>query len=127
MKLNDFLRIMLKSKQSRLAKKMKHAKLSTKYFFPKDGAIIPPDSARELSRMEAEFVSSIPDAVERSEVRFHMGREWREHLANRCNSLRVAFDGRAWLGSVEETERRLAFEKERHRLVKRRFMMGKAM
>eukprot|EP00571_Detonula_confervacea_P016623 CAMPEP_0172310606 /NCGR_PEP_ID=MMETSP1058-20130122/12015_1 /TAXON_ID=83371 /ORGANISM="Detonula confervacea, Strain CCMP 353" /LENGTH=1157 /DNA_ID=CAMNT_0013023473 /DNA_START=83 /DNA_END=3556 /DNA_ORIENTATION=- len=127
LKLNDFLPVMLKSKQSRLAKKMKHAKLSTKYFYPKGGCASTVDAAEELSRLEREFVASIPDAVERSEIKFHMGREWREHFANRCHSLRIAFDGTEWLSSVEDMERRLAFEKEKHRLVKRRFMMGKAM
>jgi len=127
LKLNDFLPIMLKSKQSRLAKKMKNAKLSTKYFYPKTGCVSAPAMAKELSRLEREFVSSIPDPVERSEVKFHMGREWREHFAHRCNSLSLSFDAESWLGSVEDMERRLAFEKERHRLMKRRFMMGKAM
>jgi hypothetical protein len=118
---------MLKSKQSRLAKKMKHARLSTKYFHPASGCVSDPAAAAELSRLERDFVGSVPDPVERSEVSFHMGREWREHLANRCQAMRVRFDGRAWLSSVEDMERRLAFEKERHRLARRRFMMGKAM
>ncbi|KAL7534968.1 hypothetical protein ACHAXR_006183, partial [Thalassiosira sp. AJA248-18] len=127
LKLNDFLPVMLKSKQSRLAKKMKHAKLSTKYFYPKMCCVSTVQCAQELSRMERDFVASIPDPVERSEVAFHMSAQWREHFAQRCHSLRIAFDGHKWLGSVEDMERRLAFEKERHRLVKRRFMMGKAM
>ncbi|KAL7549411.1 hypothetical protein ACHAWF_012685 [Thalassiosira exigua] len=126
LKLNDFLPSMLKSKQSRLAKKMKHAKLSTKYFYPKAGCVNVAEGG-ELSRLEASFVASVPDPVERSEIAFHMGREWREHLARRLHSLSINFDGRAWLGSVEDMERRLAYEKERHRLAKRRFMMGKAM
>jgi len=124
---------MLKSKQSRLAKKMKHAKLSTKYFYPKSGCVAfrptvgGMGGAVELSRLERDFVNSIPDPVERSEVKFHMSSQWREHFASRAASLGVVFDGRRWLGSVEDMERRLAFETERHRLVKRRFMMGKAM
>ena len=80
-----------------------------------------------MSRLERDFVNSIPDAVERTELAFHMAKEWREHFAQRCASLSVTFDGNAWLGSVEDVERRLAYEKERSRLVKRRFMMGKAM
>ena len=43
---------MLKSKQSRLTKKMKHAKLSTKYFRIKDGHLTPASRARELSALE---------------------------------------------------------------------------
>lgn len=127
LKLNDFVPTMLKSKQSRLAKKMKHARLSTKLYHPVSGCIISVDAARELGRLELEFVNSIPDAIERSEINFHMGREWREHMANRLRSLRIAFDGAAWLGSVEDMERRLTFERQRHRLTQRKFMMGNAI
>lgn len=110
LKLNDFLPSMLKSKQSRLAKKMKHAKLSTKYFYPKTGCVELPQQAKELSRLERDFINSIPDLVERSEVAFHMSREWREHFANRCHSLNIVFDGTQWMKSEEDMDRRLALE-----------------
>lgn len=131
---------MLKSKQSRLAKKMKNAKLSTKYFFPKSGfvddmanddqpASATPKSytAEEFSKLEAKFITSIQDPVERSEIIFHMKKEWREHFAQRCHYLRIDFDGRAWLSSVDEMERRLTTEKNRIKSAKRRFLMSKAM
>jgi len=127
LKLNDFLPVMLKSKQSRLAKKMKNAKLSTNFFYTKDGCVSNTELAKNLSRLEKDFINSIPDLVERSEVSFHMRREWREHFANRCHSLNIVFDGEEFIESVDDMERRLAFETERHRLAKRRFMMGKAM
>ncbi|KAL9185757.1 hypothetical protein ACHAXT_003534 [Thalassiosira profunda] len=127
LKLNDFLPNMLKSKQSRLAKKMKHAKLSTRYFRPQAGCVGDVDAARELSKLEQEFVRGVPDPVERSEIAFHMAREWRDHLARRLSSLGIQFDGRRYLASAEEAERRLALATERHRLAKRRFLMGKAM
>jgi len=140
LKLNDFLHTMLKSKQSRLAKKMKNAKLSTKYFFPKSGfvddmanddqlASTTPKSftAEEFSKLEMKFISSIQDPVERSEIIFHMKKEWREHFAQRCHYLRIDFDGRAWLASVDEMERRLTTEKNRIKSAKRRFLMSKAM
>ncbi len=139
LKLNDFLHTMLKSKQSRLAKKMKNAKLSTKYFFPKSGfvddsmtdgqltAATKTYSAEEFSKLETKFISSIQDPVERSEMIFHMKKEWREHFAQRCHYLRIDFDGRAWLSSVDEMERRLTTEKNRIKTAKRRFLMSKAM
>jgi len=140
LKLNDFLHTMLKSKQSRLAKKMKNAKLSTKYFFPKRGFVddksndgqLPPATtksytAEEFSTLEMKFITSIQDPVERSEIIFHMKKEWRDHFAQRCHYLRIDFDGRAWLASVDEMERRLTTEKNRIKAAKRRFMMGKAM
>ncbi|KAL7464369.1 hypothetical protein ACHAXS_004699, partial [Conticribra weissflogii] len=127
LKLNDFLPNMLKSKQSRLAKKMKHAKLSTKYFHPKLGCIENKNEARDLSRLEANFVNGIADPVERSEIRFHMQREWRDHLAERCALLGITFEATAWIQSVDTIERRLAMEKNRNRMAKRRYLMGKAM
>eukprot|EP01082_Thalassiosira_pseudonana_P006760 g14958.t1 g14958 contig21:242755-245487(-) len=108
LKLNDFLPNMLKSKQSRLAKKMKHAKLSTKYFYPKSGVVQLDSQARELSQLEASFLNSIPDVVERSEVQFHMAREWREHLAERLSALQIPFNATAWLKSVDVVERRIS-------------------
>mmetsp|Transcript_5444 Transcript_5444/g.10611 ORF Transcript_5444/g.10611 Transcript_5444/m.10611 type:complete len:1084 (+) Transcript_5444:1-3252(+) len=127
LKLNDFLPNMLKSKQSRLAKKMKHAKLSTKYFHPKLGCIENKNDARDLSRLEANFVNGIADPVERSEIRFHMQREWRDHFAERCALLGISFEATAWIQSVDTIERRLGMEKNRNRMAKRRYLMGKAM
>jgi hypothetical protein len=140
LKLNDFLHTMLKSKQSRLAKKMKNAKLSTKYFFPKTGFVDdkPNDgqlptattksyTAEEFSTLEMKFIASIQDPVERSELIFHMKKEWRDHFAQRCHYLRIDFDGRAWLSSVDDMERRLTTEKNRIKAAKRKFLMSKAM
>ena len=138
LKLNDFLHNMLKSKQSRLAKKMKNAKLSTKYFFPKSGYIdglndqhaptaTKSYTAEEVSKLEMKFITSIRDPVERSEVSFHMQKEWRAHFAQRCHYLHVDFDGRAWLSSVDEMERRLTLEKNRIKAAKRMYMMNEAM
>ena len=140
LKLNDFLHTMLKSKQSRLAKKMKNAKLSTKNFSPKsgfvdsmltDGQLLPSTTksytAEEFSILEMKFITSIQDPVERSEIIFHMKKEWRDHFAQRCHYLNIDFDGRAWLSSVDEMERRLTTEKNLIKSAKRRFLMGKAM
>lgn len=127
LKLNDFLSNMLKSKQSRLTKKMKHAKLSSKYFRIKNGCLTPESKAREFSLLEYNFINVIADPVERSEIQFHMAREWREHFAERCAYLRVQFDADEWLRSVDTMERRVALEKNRSRMVKRRCMMGQAL
>ncbi|KAL7541735.1 hypothetical protein ACHAWF_007004, partial [Thalassiosira exigua] len=126
-KLNDFLAAMLKSKQSRLTKKMKHAKLSSHYFRVKAGFVTPASEAREFSELEHQFVCAIVDPVERSEVRFHMRREWRERLAERLSYLRLRFDASAWLRSVDVADRRCAAERGRKRTAKRRCLMGRAM
>jgi len=127
LKLNDFLSSILKSKQSRLTKKMKHAKLSTKYFRLKDGCMKDVVKAKEFSELEFNFVTCVSDPVERSEIQFHMQREWREHLAERCTYLRIMFDAEKWLQSVDQMDRRVVLEKNRSRMNKRRMLMGKAL
>ena len=127
LKLNDFLSSILKSKQSRLTKKMKHAKLSTKYFRLKDGFIRDIARAKEFSEQEFSFVTCVSDPVERSEIQFHMQREWRDHLAERCTYLRITFDADKWLQSVDMMDRRVVLEKNRSRMNKRRMLMGKAL
>ena len=107
MKLNDFLSNMLKSKQSRLTKKMKHAKLSTKYFRIKSGYIAPTEQAKEYSSLEYNFINVIADPVERTEISFHMQREWRDHFVERCTHLRLAFDAEEWTSGA--SRRDLAF------------------
>eukprot|EP00578_Thalassiosira_sp_NH16_P013731 CAMPEP_0181117840 /NCGR_PEP_ID=MMETSP1071-20121207/22751_1 /TAXON_ID=35127 /ORGANISM="Thalassiosira sp., Strain NH16" /LENGTH=987 /DNA_ID=CAMNT_0023202283 /DNA_START=59 /DNA_END=3023 /DNA_ORIENTATION=- len=127
LKLIEFLSSMLKSKPSRLTKKMKHAKLSTRHFHLDAGCIRSSERAAEVSRLERAFVDCISDPVERSEIKFHMGREWRDHLAERLTYLRVPFDAEEWLRSVDAMDNRIALSKSRNRMVRRRFMMGKAM
>ena len=94
LKLIEFLSSVLKSKPSRLTKKMKHAKLSTRHFHLDGGYIRDGSRAKELSRLELAFVNSISDPVERSEIKFHMQREWRDHLAERLTYLRISFDAK---------------------------------
>ena len=125
LKLIDFLSRMLKSKPSRLTKKMKHARLSTRHFHTDIGFIPDRNKAAYLSALEDSFVNSIGDAVERTEIRFHMGREWRDHVAERLTYMRIGFDAAEWLKSVDVMERRIALATNRNRMVRRRFMMGK--
>lgn len=127
LKLIDFLSCVLKSKPSRLTKKMKHAKLSTRHFGLVTGYIQDYDRAREVSKLEVSFINSIVDPVERSEVQFHMAREWRDHVAERFTALRIPFDAEEWLKTVDIMDRRVTLAKSRNRMVKRRSLMGKAM
>lgn len=123
-KLLDFLSDILKSKQSRLTKKMKHANLSVQHYCYSDG-YLPQHQAVELSRLEEEFIGSLPDQ-EAQELKFHMSRLWREHLADRLSLSKVPFDPNRWIESTEILEKRLADKQEQDRMVKRRIMMGKA-
>ena len=56
LKLNDFLANMLKSKQSRLTKKMKNARFSAKLYVRKEGCTLNQEEARELSQLETDFL-----------------------------------------------------------------------
>lgn len=125
-KLNEFLGNMLKSKQSRLTKKMKNAKLSSKTYARCAGCIHA-NEAREMSSMEESFFNSIVDFQERAEVKFHMQKEWREHFSRLCADIGQILDADAWLSSVEEMDRRSSRARDSARMAKRKLMMGVAL
>lgn len=127
LKLCEFLSKILKSKPSRLTKKMKKANLSTRHFVGNSSYIEDDELAKELSKLELSFVNSIVEPVERSEIKFHMQREWRDYLAARCTVLNIRFEGTEWLKSIENMENRIALARTRDRSVKRRLMMGRAI
>jgi hypothetical protein len=126
-KLNDFLASMLKSKQSRLTKKMKNARLSTRSYNRTLGFILNDHDAREFSQLETEFFASIRCRMERSEIRFHMQKEWRELFSSYCVNIGQTLDADSWLSSVEEIDRRASQAKDAARMARRKFMMGNAL
>jgi hypothetical protein len=126
-KLNDFLSGMLKSKQSRLSKKMKNARLSLRQYNCIVGYIPDLQEAIALSKLETEFFASIKCPLERSEIRFHMQKEWREHFTAYCANIGQKVDADAWLTSVEELDRRISEQKDAARMVRRKVMMGQAL
>lgn len=125
-KLNEFLGNMLKSKQSRLTKKMKNAKLSTRTFQRTTG-FLDFAEAREFSELEESFFLSITDPLERAEVKFHMQKEWREQFSRVCAAVGQPLDADAWLSSVEEMDRRASKARDAARMTKRKLMMGVAL
>ena len=127
LKLNDFLSSMLKSKQSRLTKKMKNAKLSAKTYRKGSGFIQNLEDARDFAMTEASFYESIQCDLERAEIRFHMQKEWREHFSNYCVAMGQKIDADPWLTSVEELDRRNSAAKDAARLARRKVMMGQAL
>lgn len=126
-KLNDFLASMLKSKQSRLTKKMKNAKLSSKQYKKSLGYILRDEDAREFSILETEFYASIACNMERSEIRFHMQKEWREAFSTYCVNIGHVIDANEWLHSAEELDRRNTRHKNAARIARRKVMMGQAL
>lgn len=126
-KLNDFLSGMLKSKQARLTKKMKNAKLSARQYRKMDGFIRNLEDARDFSQLETDFFASIRCNMERSEIRFHMQKEWRELFSTYCVAIGQPLDADLWLCSVEEMDRRASQQKDAARMARRKVMMGYAL
>ena len=126
-KLNDFLANMLKSKQSRLTKKMKNAKLSTKTFERGTGHLKDAIEAKTFSDVEDAFFHSIQCHQQRAEIKFHMQKEWREQFSSYCVSVGQPLDADAWLSSVEEMDRRSNHAKDAARMARRKLMMGFAL
>merc|ERR1719162_346031 len=127
LKLNEFLGNMLKSKQSRLTKKMKNAKLSSRTFQRVSTGILDHNDVRRFSELEDLFFQSIQYQQERAEIKFHMQREWREQFSLYCSSVGQPLDVDAWLASVEEMDRRSSQAKDAARMGKRKLMMGFAL
>ncbi|KAL9182510.1 hypothetical protein ACHAXT_013162 [Thalassiosira profunda] len=126
-KLNEFLSSMLKSKQSRLTKKMKNAKLSSKTFKRTSGHLADVLEARDFSEAEDGFFHSIQNGLERAEIKFHMQKEWRETFSTYCVSHGQPLNVDRWLASVEEMERRVHRAKDAERMQRRKLMMGHAL
>lgn len=126
-KLNDFLANMLKSKQSRLTKKMKNAKLSAKSYKHASGYILDDMEANEFSKLEVAFYESIQCDLERAEIRFHIQKEWRELFSSYCVTMGQKLDADSWLSSVEELDRRVSQAKDAARTARRKVMMGYAL
>eukprot|EP00557_Chaetoceros_sp_GSL56_P014671 CAMPEP_0176477190 /NCGR_PEP_ID=MMETSP0200_2-20121128/479_1 /TAXON_ID=947934 /ORGANISM="Chaetoceros sp., Strain GSL56" /LENGTH=692 /DNA_ID=CAMNT_0017872961 /DNA_START=230 /DNA_END=2305 /DNA_ORIENTATION=+ len=126
-KLNDFLATMLKSKQSRLTKKMKNANLSGKIFKVAHGYIADLEACKNFSAVEHAFLLSLSDPQEQATVRFHMQKQWREMFSSFCVSLGQPLDADAWLSSVEEMEKRESLAKDAARMTRRKMMMGIAL
>jgi hypothetical protein len=127
LKLNDFLSNMLKSKQSRLTKKMKNAKLSTKTFKKGTGHMKSNTEAIAFSDVEDAFFRSIQCSLQRAEVKFHMQKEWREQFSSYCVKVGQPLDADDWLTSVEELDRRSNRAKDAARMQRRKLMMGNAL
>jgi hypothetical protein len=121
-KLNEFLGDMLLCKSSRLTKKMKNAKLSTRSFVLCSPKI---QSARNdcefLSNLQETFLSSISSEPTQLELRFNLEKQWRTHFSNLC--VQVGYphlDAKDWLSSLEEMEQRAARAEDAVRRVRRR-------
>lgn len=119
-KLNEFLGDMLLCKSSRLTKKMKNAKLSTRSYTLKGKGTGEAD-CRTLSELESRFLASVTDEPTKLELRFNMTKLWRMHFSNLCLQIGYAFlDARDWVAGLEEMERLASSAEESLRKARRR-------
>jgi hypothetical protein len=123
-KLNEFLGDMLLCKSSRLTKKMKNAKLSTRSF-----SLLTPSghgtgqNCTTLSNLQEKFLKSVQSEPTQLELRFNISKQWRTHFSNLC--LQVGYtnlDGTDWIASLDEMEHRASKAEEAIRKVRRRRM-----
>lgn len=127
-KLNEFLGDILLCKSSRLTKKMKNAKLSTRSFVlsrPESTAVR--SDCAVLSGLQEKFLMSIPSKATQLELRFNMIKQWRTHFSNLCVQVGYQFlDGKDWVSSLDEMESRASRVEENARKMRRR-QMGLAL
>lgn len=111
-KLNEFLRDMIMCKTSRLTKKMKNAKLSSRSYRLNNGRAMDnqQDQGYEsLSIAQDNFLRSIPSEGVRIVLRFNMSRMWRMHFFNLA--LQVNYDSvvsNEWQSSLNTMKDRVA-------------------
>lgn len=126
LKLNDFLGDMLICKSSRLTKKMKNAKLSTRSYVlksPPPGSSSAELASLGLSNLQESFLASVASEATQLELRFNMTKLWRTHFSNVC--LQVGYemlDARDWVASLEEMEHRASEAENSIRKARRRRM-----
>lgn len=122
-KLNEFLGDILICKSSRLTKKMKNAKLSTRSFALGSGLLNEQNDFSLLSNLQEKFLMSIPTEATQLELRFNLTKQWRTHFSNLCVQVGYPFlDGKDWVASLEELERRASEAEDMIRRVRRRRM-----
>ncbi|CAJ1921356.1 unnamed protein product [Cylindrotheca closterium] len=123
-KLNEFLGDILLCKSSRLTKKMKNAKLSTRSFVlsrPESSSIR--SDCAVLSALQEKFLMSIPSKATQLELRFNIVKQWRTHFSNLCVQVGYPFlDSTNWVAGLEEMDRRASRVEENARKVRRRQM-----
>lgn len=121
-KLNEFLGDMLLCKSSRLTKKMKNAKLSTRsYVLCTPKTQYARNDCELLSSLQETFLSSVSSEPTQLELRFNLAKQWRTHFSNLCVQVGYPYlDGNDWVSSLEEMERRVNRAEDALRRVRRR-------
>jgi hypothetical protein len=124
-KLNTLLCDLLLCKSSRLTKKMKNAKLSTRAFkaAPSGAVIVSQENCQILSALQETFLSGQSSETAQLELRFSVTRQWRAYFSNYCMQAGYLFlDAKDWISSIEELEGRASAAEERVRKIRRKCM-----
>lgn len=123
-KLNEFLGDVLLCKSSRLTKKMKNARLSTRSY-----ALRPPMPNGErldvvaMSQLQQKFAHSLSNESTQLELLFNLTKLWRTHFSNLCLQVGYSFlDAADWVSSLEAMERRASEAEEMIRKARRKRM-----
>ena len=125
-KLSSFLGDMLLCKASRLTKKMKNAKLSTRSFqllSPKAETRINDEEFEVLSALQKRFIETMPTKASQLELRFNITKQWRTYFSDLCVQVGYPLlDVNDWIASLELLEHKTAQSEEKMRNVRRRRM-----
>jgi len=123
-KLNDLLGEVLMCKSSRLTKKMKNAKLSTRsYTLNNTARAMTAHECMTLSNLQERFLQSITSESCQLELRFNLSKLWRTHFSNLC--LQVGYellDARDWIATLEKFEGKASEAEDVIRKARRRRM-----
>eukprot|EP00532_Pseudo-nitzschia_australis_P011527 CAMPEP_0168240442 /NCGR_PEP_ID=MMETSP0140_2-20121125/22185_1 /TAXON_ID=44445 /ORGANISM="Pseudo-nitzschia australis, Strain 10249 10 AB" /LENGTH=872 /DNA_ID=CAMNT_0008175069 /DNA_START=362 /DNA_END=2981 /DNA_ORIENTATION=+ len=123
-KLNEFLGDVLLCKSSRLTKKMKNAKLSTRTFvLGKPSTQFSTREREQLSMLQKSFLSSLSSESTRLTLQLNLTKQWRTHFYNVC--LQIGYphvQDKAWNASLQELEKRASRAEEVVRRLRRRKM-----
>jgi hypothetical protein len=123
-KLNDLLGDILLCKSSRLTKKMKNAKLSTRsYSFKSPICAMDRVCCATFSSLQEHFLASVPSEPLQLELSFNMTKLWRTHFSNLC--LQVGYelmDAHDWVASLEQMESKASEAEDNIRKARRRRM-----
>jgi len=111
-KLNDFLCEMLSCRTSRLTKKLKNAKLSTRSYrslisggYLNDPKGINLNLVASIQRAQTLFLKTVTPEWVRIELQFNISRMWRTHLANFCLQIGFAsLDTKQWFVSLDAVD-----------------------
>jgi len=123
-KLNEFLGDLLLCKSSRLTKKMKNTKLSTRSFvLGKSCTLFTTKDCKKLSMLQESFLSSTLSEFTRSVLKLNLSKQWRTHFYNICLQVGYPYvEEKAWSASLRELEKRASRAEEVVRSIRRRNM-----